>query len=113
MSESTGKWVPVYTTGIEYEAELVCDRLNDSGINAVIQNKRDHAFNLTVGDLANIAVMVQEGSEEEARALLASAPVSDSELTRQALHASPLDPEDRALAELDDDASDDETSDDD
>ncbi len=93
-------WVPVYRTGTDYEAEIVRDRLSDAGIPAVIENKRDHAFNLTIGDMARIRVMVQADYEKEALSVLRSAGVSDDELTRLALEASPLDPDDPTLREL-------------
>ncbi|MEZ4701778.1 MAG: DUF2007 domain-containing protein [Rhodothermales bacterium] len=102
MSETPSQdWVPVFKTGIDYEAEIVCDRLNDAGIAAVVQNKKDHAFNLTMGDLARIQVLVQPDREAEARDILTSIPIDEAELTRQALAASPLDPADATLAELD------------
>ncbi len=94
-------WVPVFRTGTDYEAEIVRDRLSDAGIPAVLENKRDHAFNLTIGDMARIRVMVQADYEKEALSILRNAGVSDAELTRMALEASPLDPEDPTLRELD------------
>lgn len=94
-------WVPVFRTGTDYEAEIVRDRLSDAGIPAVLENKRDHAFNLTIGDMARIRVLVQADYEKEALSILRNAGVSDDELTRLALEASPLDPDDPTLRELD------------
>ncbi len=94
-------WVPVFRTSTDYEAEIVRDRLSDAGIPAVIENKRDHAFNLTIGDMARIRVLVQADYEEEALSVLRTVRVSDDELTRLALEASPLDPDDPTLLELD------------
>jgi hypothetical protein len=99
MNDST-EWVPIFRTGTDYEAALISERLNDAGIPAVIQNKRDHAFNFTHGDLARITVLVQAEREREALDTLGGAPVSLDELTRQALSASPLDPADSTLVEL-------------
>ena len=81
-------WTTVFTTGYDYEAELVRDRLDDSGIPAVIYNKKDHAFNLTVGDLSPIAVNVPNEHAEEALALLADEP-TENELDRAALEHPP------------------------
>jgi Putative prokaryotic signal transducing protein len=97
-------WVPVFRTGTDYEAEIVRDRLSDAGVPAVIENKRDHAFNLTIGDMARIRVLVQSDYEKEALSVLRTVGVSDDELTRLALDASPLDPDDPTLRELEDTA---------
>lgn len=82
-------WVAVFRTGTDYEADLVRDRLDDSGIPAVVLTQRDHAFNLNVGDLAPVNVMVPPEHVDEAVALLEEAPLSDEELTAAALDADP------------------------
>lgn len=82
------RWTTIFTTGYDYEAELVRDRLDDSGIPAVIYNKKDHAFNLTVGDLSRIAVNVPNEHAEAALALLAEEPTR-AELDRAALERPP------------------------
>ena len=78
-------WVEVFQTGIDYEAELVRDRLDDSGIEAVIMTKKDRSFSLTHGSMSRIHVMVPAGREDDAHDLLDTAPPSDEELTRAAL----------------------------
>ena len=80
-------WISVFTSGTDFEADLVRDRLDDSGIAAVVLTQRDHSFNLTMGDLAPVHVMVQPENEVEARAVVAETPVSDEELTEAALAA--------------------------
>ena len=45
-------WIPIFSSGTDYEADIVRDRLDDSGIPAVVLTQRDHAFNLNVSDLA-------------------------------------------------------------
>jgi hypothetical protein len=82
-------WVAVYKSGTDYEADLVRDRLDDAGVPAVVLTQRDHAFNLNVGDLAPVHVMVPEDRIEEARAILSSEPLSSEELERIALAADP------------------------
>ncbi len=80
-------WVPVYRTGTDYEADLVRDRLDDSGLPAVVLTQRDHAFNLTMGNLAPVHVLVPPDRAPEAVALLQQAVLSDEELTEAALNA--------------------------
>jgi hypothetical protein len=82
-------WVAVFSSGTDYEADLVRDRLDDSGLDAMVLTRRDHAFNLNVGELANVVVLVPEGQAEEARGILASTPISDAALERAALAADP------------------------
>ena len=88
MTEQT--WKAIYTTTLDYDANLVCERLRASGIPAAVMNKRDHAYNLTLGDLARIKVMVPADRVDEARALLAQNTFSDQELTAAALAANPF-----------------------
>lgn len=82
-------WLAVYKTGKDYEAEVVRDRLDDAGLSAVIMSKRDSAFNLNVGSLSDIFVMVPPRDVAEARSILASDGVTDKELEIQALAADP------------------------
>lgn len=81
-------WVSIFRTGTDYEADLVRDRLDDSGIPAVVLTQRDHAFNLTVGDLASVHVMVPPDRAEEAVSLLEQR-LDDDELEEAALGADP------------------------
>lgn len=86
-------WVVVHDATTDFEADLVRDRLDDHGIPAVVLTQRDHAFNLNVGDLAPVRVMVRPEDLDRARALLAEAPLSDEELERAALSADPQAPD--------------------
>ncbi|PSQ91077.1 MAG: hypothetical protein BRD43_00635 [Bacteroidetes bacterium QS_4_64_154] len=81
-------WVSVFRTSTDYEADLVRDRLDDSGIPAVVLTQRDHAFNLTVGDLASVHVMVPPEQADQAVALLKEQ-LTDEELEEAALGADP------------------------
>ena len=81
-------WVSVFRTGTDYEADMVRDRLDDSGIPAVVLTQRDHAFNLNVGDLARVHVMVPPDRGDEAVSLLREE-LSDEELEEAALGADP------------------------
>lgn len=82
-------WVTVFTSGTDYEADLVRDRLDDSGIPAVVLTQRDHAFNLNVGDLAAVRVLVPPEEAEAAIDLIEGELVSDEELEQAALEADP------------------------
>ena len=102
MSDTTYQgWVVVFESGTDYEADLVRDRLDDAGIPAAILTQRDHAFNLTIGDLAQVRVLVPAAHVEAATDLLATAPLTDAELEQAAMAAvsSPdaHDPETEAL----------------
>ena len=81
-------WASVFRTSTDYEADLVRDRLDDSGIPAVVLTQRDHAFNLTVGDLASVHVMVPPEQADKAVSLLEEQ-LTDEELEAAALGADP------------------------
>ena len=88
MTESED-WVVVHECGTDYEGELVRDRLDDSGIPAVIRSKRDHAFFLNVGTLSNVFVLVPREYEDDAKELLIDSPVSPADLADAAMRAEP------------------------
>lgn len=88
MSDRTYQdWIVVLKTGTDYEADLVRDRLDDADIPAVVLTQRDHAFNLNVGDLAPVNVLVPPDRLEDAINLLKSKPFTDEELEQAALAA--------------------------
>ena len=90
MSNSTYEgWVVVFESGTDYEADLVRGRLDDAGIPAIVLTQRDHAFNLTIGDLAQVRVLVQPEHVAAALRLFASTPLTDEELEQAALTAAP------------------------
>ena len=82
-------WIVVFESGTDYEADLVRDRLDDAGIPAVVLTQRDHVINLTIGDLAQVRVLVPPSHVESAARILTSAPPSDEELEQAALEATP------------------------
>ena len=82
-------WVVVFKSGTDYEADIVRDRLDDSGVTAVVLTQRDHAFNLNVGDLAPVNVLVPPKDVQRAREILDSPPLSDRELDQAAMTANP------------------------
>ncbi len=81
-------WVPVFSSGTDYEADIVRDRLDDSGVPAVVLTQRDHAFNLNVSDLAEVNVMVPPDHVDTAREILERT-LSDEELEEAAMAADP------------------------
>ena len=86
-------WVSAYDSSTDYEADLVRDRLDEAGIPAVVLTQRDHAFNLNIGDLARVHVMVRPEQADAARDLIASQPFSDAELEQAALSADVMAPD--------------------
>ena len=82
------EWIAVFKTSTDYEADLVRDRLDDAGLPAVVLTQRDHAFNLNVGDLSPVNVMVPPDRLEEAREVLETR-ISDEELEAAAAEADP------------------------
>lgn len=96
-------WISILQVGTDYEADLVRDRLDDSGVDAVVLTQRDHAFNLNVGDLSDVHVMVPPEQVDEARKVLETK-ISDEELEEAAASADPEAPpahDDREEAMLD------------
>ena len=89
MSDSTTYegWVTVFNSGTDFEADLVRDRLDEADIPAVVLTQRDHAFNLNVGDMSPVRVMVPPEHEAAARAVIDAVPLSDAELEEAAMSA--------------------------
>ena len=86
-------WVSVFECSTDFEADLVRDRLDEAGLAAVVLTQRDHSFNLNVGDLSPVHVMVQPESEAEARAVIDEAPLTDAELEEAAMSADVMAPD--------------------
>ncbi len=82
-------WVSVFSTSTDYEADLLRDRLDAAGLAAVVLTQRDHAFNLNVGDMAAVHVMVRPEDVGAAQEVLNEKPFTDAELTEAALNADP------------------------
>ncbi|MCY4172427.1 MAG: DUF2007 domain-containing protein [Bacteroidetes bacterium] len=86
MNKDSIDWVEVFRCGTDYEAALVHARLQDEHIPAVILNQRDHAFNLNLGYLSKVKVLVPKSMEKQASDLLDSKPLTDEELAQIALN---------------------------
>ncbi len=84
-------WVPAFSTGVDYEAEIVSDRLKDAGIPALVMNQREKSIGIPFTDQKLIDVLVPPDRVDEARAVLEQQPISDEELERAALAAKPPD----------------------
>ncbi len=85
-------WVSVFRSSTDYEADMARDRLDSAGIPAAVFTQRDHAFNLTVGALARVYVMVPAESVDQAKKVLQEH-VTDEELEAAAAGASHGDPD--------------------
>ena len=86
-------WISIFECSTDFEADLVRDRLDEAGVAAVVLTQRDHSFNLNVGDMAPVHVMVQPGSEAAARDVINEAPLSDEELEEAAMNADVMAPD--------------------
>lgn len=82
-------WVSVFASGVDYEANMVKDRLMNSGIHAVVMTKKDRSFSLTHGALARIYVLVSGADETAAQLLLGGEMLTTEELTAAALSSDP------------------------
>ena len=82
------KWTPALETGVEFEAEVVADRLKDAGIPAVVMNRREKSIGITFSDQKLIQVLVQPERLDEAKEILNQQPITDEELEQAALSAS-------------------------
>lgn len=83
------EWIVVYQSTTDYESDIVRDRLDDAGVPAIVLTQRDHAFNLTLGEMASVNVMVPPEFVEQAREVLTSEPFTDEELAEAAMKADP------------------------
>ena len=81
-------WVSVFRSSTDYEADMARDRLDSAGILAAVFTQRDHSFNVTVGALARVYVMVPADSEDEAKAILQEH-LTDEELEAAAAAVAP------------------------
>jgi len=88
--KSVDGWIEVFRTGTDFEAAIVKDRLADLGLDPVILTHRDRAFNLNVGDLSTIRILVPPSQARDALDILRSAPLSDSDLDSAALESDPF-----------------------
>ena len=80
-------WSVALATGVEFEAEVVADRLKDAGIPAVVLNRREKSIGISFSDQHLIEVMVPPDRLEEAKVLLSQAPISEEDLEAAALRA--------------------------
>lgn len=86
-------WVSAFQCSTDFEADMVRDRLDEAGIAAVVLTQRDHSFNLNVGDLSPVHVMVPPDAADAARALLAEAAIPDADLEAAAMAADVMAPD--------------------
>jgi hypothetical protein len=87
-------WVSVFRSGTDYEADFVRDRLDSAGVPAAVFTQRDHSFNLNVGDMAKVYVMVPPEKVDEAKTILAEQ-ITDEELEAAAAQGADSDADER------------------
>ncbi len=85
-------WITIYESGTDYDADIVRDRLDSFGVPAVVLTQRDHAFNLTLGKMASVRVLVPPEYVEEAHHILEET-ISEEELEEAAMQADPHAPD--------------------
>ena len=86
-------WVSVFECSTDFEADLVRDRLDEAGVAAVVLTQRDHSFNLNVGDLSSVHVMVKPEEHARARSVVEDVHFSDAELEEAAMAADVMAPD--------------------
>ncbi len=86
-------WISIFQCSTDFEADLVRDRLDEEGLAAVVFTQRDHSFNLNVGDMASVHVMVRPEDEQAARTSLAQPVISDEDLEAAAMSADVMAPD--------------------
>ena len=94
-------WESVFRSTTDYEADMVRDRLDSAGIPAAVFSQRDHAFNVNVGNLAKVYVLVPSEYKAAAEELLHQAPLTDEELEAAAEQSNePSGEEDAGMEQL-------------
>lgn len=86
-------WVSAFECSTDFEADLVRDRLDEAGIAAVVLTQRDHSFNLNVGDLSPVHVMVRPEDRTAAAAIVSDTGFTDAELEEAAMAADVMAPD--------------------
>lgn len=62
-------WAEVYSTNVEYEAEMLKANLEGAGIETLVQTKKDRSFP-AIGDLAVIKILVRKSDLDESRLII-------------------------------------------
>lgn len=65
-------WAQVYTTSDEVEAELISDNLKSDGIDAAVLSQKDQMFNVDLGELSPVRILVPAYEYVGAMTLLTS-----------------------------------------
>ncbi|HOP04751.1 MAG TPA: DUF2007 domain-containing protein [Tenuifilaceae bacterium] len=60
------KWVLVFSTAAQYQAEIVKQMLENNGLEAIVMNKQDSSYPM----LGEADVLVSEEHEKKARKLI-------------------------------------------
>jgi hypothetical protein len=72
-------WTVVYTTSIEYEAEMIKANIEGAGIPCVIFSQKDHAYFMTVG-FGIVKIMVPREQKDMAMKIIEDIRLRDEEI---------------------------------
>ncbi len=73
------KLIVVYRAAGELQAQIIKSKLTSEGIPAIFQNEALGTLGFTLDGLGEFRILVPEGWEREARAVLEQSPTSDLE----------------------------------
>lgn len=65
-------WAQVYTTSDTFEADLIRENLQAEGVDAAVLSQKDQSFNVDLGDLSPVRILVPAYDYLEAMRLLTS-----------------------------------------
>ncbi|MBN8588956.1 MAG: DUF2007 domain-containing protein [Rhodothermia bacterium] len=83
-------WSIVFWSEVEYEAEIVRDRLASEGVEAMIMDMSSSALPIQTADFSRFVVMVKPEDVDRADEVITIEPVSEDELEEAAMNATPL-----------------------
>lgn len=59
-------WAQIYTTSDNIEADLIKENLESEGVNAAVLSQKDRSFNVDLGDLSPVRILVPAYEYEDA-----------------------------------------------
>jgi hypothetical protein len=63
-------WAQIYTTSDNIEADLIKENLTSEGLTAEVLSQKDRSFNVDMGDLSPVRILVPAYEYDEAKRLL-------------------------------------------
>ncbi|HRK72901.1 MAG TPA: DUF2007 domain-containing protein [Rhodothermales bacterium] len=83
-------WSIVFWSEVEYESEIVRDRLESEGVEAMIMDMSSSSLPIQMSDFSRFVVMVKPEDVDRADEVITIEPVSEEELEEAAMNAEPL-----------------------